>query len=92
MANHKKHDYLDPAYSVIQKFCKPGEGLSAGIAAVAAITGTHRTNVYRWMLSADARGTGGHVPAPQQRKLVEYAREKRMPLRPEDFFNVAHAA
>lgn len=92
MANHKKHRYLNPAYSVIRKFCEPGEGLATGITAVATITGTHRTNVYRWMLSPEARGTGGFIPAAQQRKLIEYARQERVALKPEDFFCAVDAA
>lgn len=92
MANHKKHEYLDPAYSVIRKFCEPGGKLDTGIDAVAAITGAHRLTVYRWMLPVDSHGTGGQIPAPRQRILLERAPEVKVRLRPADFFSVARAA
>lgn len=92
MANHKKHTYLEPAHSVIRKFSGPDGRLGAGIDAVAAITGAHRSRVYRWMLPATSGGTGGIIPNPHPQSLVDYARKAGMPLGPEDFFYAARAA
>src|SRR5262245_50782379 len=89
MANHK---YLDPAYSVIRKFSGPEGKLGSGIDEVARITGVHRTRVYRWMRPAEKGGTGGFIPNPHDRTLIDYARETKMPLRPADFFSPARAA
>lgn len=83
MTNNK---YLDPAYSVIRKFSGPDEKLGVGINAVAAITGVHRTRVYRWMRPVEKGGTGGFIPNPHDRSLIEYARRTKMPLGPDDFF------
>lgn len=92
MADMTNHKYLDPAYSVIRKFSGPDGKLGVGIDTVAAITGVHRTRVYRWMRPTEKGGTGGYIPNPHERSLVEYARRTEMPLGPEDFFSAAEAA
>lgn len=92
MLGMRNHRYLDPAYSVIRKFCGPTGKLSEGIDAVAAITGADRTRVYRWMRPRDKGGTDGFIPNPHDRTLVEYARENGMKLGPKDFFSVSRAA
>ena len=89
MADHK---YLDPAYSVIRKYSGPDGRLSAGIDAVAAITGADRTRVYRWMRPREKGGTGGLIPSQQQKKLFEHVKENGGPLKPRDFFGGARAA
>lgn len=88
MANHK---YLDPAHSVIRKFAGPDGKLSAGIDAVAAITGADRTRVYRWMRPREKGGTGGLIPSRQQKKLFDHARKTKMSVGPGDFFNARAA-
>lgn len=92
MANHKKHTYLEPAYSVILKFSGPDGKLALGLNAVAAVTRAHRTSVYRWMLPTASGGTGGLIPSQHAQSLVEYAQRTHMDLGPEDFFCVARAA
>lgn len=91
MANHK-HQHLNPAYGLIRKFCGGSGKLRDGIDAVAKVTGAHPSRVYRWMYPVDNGGTGGYIPEPQMRKLVEYARNEGMPLSLDDFFNAAEAA
>lgn len=89
MANRK---YLDPAHSLILKFGGPDGKLSQGIDAVAAITGADRTRVYRWMRPQDKGGTGGMIPNRQADKLLAYAKKRRLPIEPGDFFGTARAA
>lgn len=91
MANHK-HQHLDPAYSVVLKFRGDSGKLRDAIEAVAKITGVHPTRVYRWMHPTGSGGTGGNIPSPHMRKLLDHAREKEMPLSIEDFFSEARAA
>lgn len=88
MANRK---YLNPAYGVIVRFGGPEGKLSQGIAAVARITGSTESWVYRWMLPRQRGGTDGRIPSKAQGKLFEYARKKQVPLGAEDFFSARAA-
>ena len=88
MPNRK---YLDPAYSIIMKFSGPTGKLAQGIDAVARITGKDRTRVYRWMRPKAKGGTGGRIPGEQQDVLYDYARRRRVPLEPKDFFGARAA-
>ncbi len=59
-----------------------------GVQAVAPVVGKHPSRVYRWMAPETVReGTGGIVPAKDQRRLLEHARDSGKDLRPEDFFS-----
>lgn len=68
---------LEPAHSVIRKI---------GIAKVAEVTGKHVSRVYRWMYPKENGGTGGLIPQPDARLLLEYARSAGIELSAEDFF------
>ena len=72
---------LDPARTVIDRV--------GGIAVAAEVTGTHFSRVYRWMRPKEVGGTDGIIPADAQQALMDYAREKSLPLRPDDFFRAA---
>ncbi len=69
--------HLDPAKSVIAKI---------GIEKVSAITGKHVSRVYRWMYPKERGGTGGRVPQEEAEKLLAYAKEHKINLKPADFF------
>lgn len=68
---------LEPAASIVALF--------QGAPAVARITGRDPSRVYRWMLPAHKGGTDGEIPAKARRRLLEYAREHNIPLKPEAF-------
>ena len=89
MANRK---YLDPAHSIISKFSGPSGKLGQGIDKVAEIVGRDRTRVYRWMLPIERGGTGGYIPRKASEMLVTYAKKRRIPVGPSDFFGGARAA
>lgn len=68
---------LNPAKSIIDRF--------GGPAAVAAITGRHISRVYRWALPRDRGGTGGAIPIPEARKLLEAGKDSGIPVSAADF-------
>lgn len=55
-----------------------------GIALVADVTGKDFATVYRWTVEAP-RGTG-FIPDDSKRKIMEFARRKRIALKWDDFF------
>lgn len=72
--------HMEPAKSIIAYL--------GGVQAVAPVVKKHPSRVYRWMYPETAReGTGGVIPAREQRRLLEHARETGKDLRPEDFFS-----
>ena len=80
---YAKRKHLEPARSLISAL--------GGIDAVARIVECNRTSVYRWMLPAESRGTGGFIPSRAQRKLYEYAKANRLPAGVRDFFGAEAA-
>jgi len=73
--------HLDPARTVVAKV--------GGIQAVCAAVGVSRTAVVKWMRPREVGGTDGLIPSDHARRLYEYAREKGLPLKAEDFFRAA---
>jgi len=70
----------EPASSIVR--------LLGGVSTVATVVGKHVSRVYRWTYPTNVReGTGGIIPAKDQRALLEYARSEGVDLRPEDFFS-----
>jgi hypothetical protein len=76
----KQTEQLEPAKSIISR--------AGGVDAVAAITGRHRTRVYRWMYSTDRGGTGGEIPQKEARKILDHARKNGIELTADDFMPV----
>ena len=68
---------LEPANTIIRKCGGPG--------AVAEMTGRSLSSVHRWRTPVAKGGTGGHVPAPVQARLLASARAAGIDLRAEDF-------
>jgi hypothetical protein len=58
---------------------------------VTKITGKHLTRVYRWMYSRQRGGTGGLIPQSEFHKLLDYAKRRKIRLRPGDFMAVGDA-
>jgi hypothetical protein len=76
MAHHQE----EPATSIIRLF--------GGVGVVASIVKKHPSRVYRWTYPTSVReGTGGIVPAREQRALLDYARDQAIDFKPEDFFS-----
>lgn len=50
--------------------------------ALAKLLGMHRTSVLRWTYEKP-NGTGGHVPAEHQSKILKLAKERGIKLKPE---------
>jgi len=73
------HDeYLEPAASVIEKL--------GGLDEAAEAARVHKSQPTRWRSPVSKGGTGGLIPAKRQQLMLAWAREKGLPLRPEDFF------
>ena len=70
--------HLDPARSIISKL--------GGVEVVSSITGKHVSRVYRWMYPRERGGTGGLIPTPDARIILEYAGENDVPLEAAEFF------
>lgn len=69
---------LRPALTVIE--------ICGGFRAVAEMTGRHETRVRRWTYARERGGTDGLIPAEMQQLLLDRAKERGIPLRPEHFF------
>lgn len=80
---------MNQAHCVIEK-CGGGD-FSRGVAIVAQITGVHSSRVHRWTYPKERGGTGGTIPAAHQQAILNGARERGIPLAPEDFFDIAPA-
>lgn len=59
-----------------------------GVEATAKLSECSPNWVYRWRMKRSAGGTGGHIPASAQRKLMEAAAKKKCKLSPSDFFDL----
>lgn len=71
---------MEPANSIITYL--------GGAKAVSGIVEKHVSRVYRWTYPETVReGTGGLIPAREQRKLLDHCRENQIDLRPDDFFS-----
>jgi hypothetical protein len=57
-----------------------------GPKATALMAGVDVSNVHRWTYPKERGGTGGVIPARHQRRLLEKAKEQKIPLKPDDFF------
>ena len=89
---YSRREHLDPARSVIRRFCGPHDALAQGIKAVAKIVERDSSSVYRWMLPVEDGGTGGYIPAQAQLRLSEYAKKKRLRIEALNPFGVTEAA
>ena len=69
----------NPAKHVIDK--------CGGHKAVAEMTGTSLTNVYRWTYPKESGGTGGLIPAKYQAPLLTAAKKSGINLLASDFIN-----
>lgn len=74
---------LEPAKSVLAK---------VGIRNAERVTGKSLTRVYRWMASSERGGTDGVIPSKEARKLLKFAEEQGIDLKPSDFFALAPTA
>ena len=70
-------DHLDPARRIIRRL--------GGVDAVAAVTGKHRSRVFRWMYPRSKGGTGGLIPQRTIPVLLKHAKKKRIKLTAGDF-------
>ncbi|WP_246697253.1 hypothetical protein [Rhizobium sp. G21] len=69
---------MEPARSIIE--------FLGGARVVAGIVGKHVSRVYRWTYPESAReGTGGLIPAREQRRLLEFAKCHSIDLVASDF-------
>lgn len=71
---------MNPAQTVIT--------ICGGFRAVAEMTGRDEISVRRWTYPKDRGGTGGLIPSECQQVLLDAAKGRKLPLRPEHFFNM----
>lgn len=71
---------MEPARTIIEKL--------GGASIVSKITGTSHNVPYRWQYPRERGGTGGMIPQRHHPALLDYAREKRIRLRADDFLPV----
>ncbi len=69
---------MEPAKTVIE--------ICGGIDAVAKICARDRSRVTRWGYPKERGGSDGMIPTPVANRLLEFAREEKLPLRAEHFF------
>jgi len=73
---------MEPAASIIRHM--------GGAQVVGPIVGKHPSRVYRWTYPESVReGTGGIIPAKDQRKLLDHAKANEIDLQPGDFFDAS---
>lgn len=70
---------MSPAEYIVKKF--------GGHRAVAEICGIGEIQVRRWAYPPERGGAGGQIPSKHQVRLLNAAKDKRIALRPSDFFN-----
>jgi len=68
---------MEPATTIIRRL--------GGPPVVSKITQTAYTAPYRWQSPREKGGTGGNIPQKYHRKLLAYARSRRIRLRAADF-------
>lgn len=68
---------MEPATSIIERL--------GGEALVATATKTALTAPYRWQASKTKGGTGGLIPQRHHQTLLNYAKDKGIPLEAADF-------
>ena len=71
---------MEPAQTVVGRF--------GGPTALAELLGIHRTRVSNWQRARASGGTGGTIPQRYHRQLLDYARERNIELKAEDFLPV----
>jgi hypothetical protein len=72
-----KEAYLDPAKTIIERL--------GGVDEVAALTGAHRTRVFRWMYPSNRGGTGGVIPQRYFRVLLDHAESNGILMTADEF-------
>ena len=60
--------------------------ICGGYRAVAAMVGRDEISVRRWTYPKDRGGTGGLIPSECQQVILDAAKGRKLPLRPEHFF------
>lgn len=70
---------MEPAATIIRNL--------GGEAVVAAILGMAYTAPYRWQHAKEKGGTGGLIPQRHHRALLDYAKQKGVKLRADDFLS-----
>lgn len=70
---------MNPASKIIEKL--------GGEAEVAKALDTALTAPYRWQYSREKGGTDGLIPQRHHRKLLDFAKEKGVRLRAEEFLS-----
>jgi hypothetical protein len=73
---------MEPASTIIEKL--GGEAVVVQTLTDAGLKVAY-TAPYRWQSARDKGGTGGTIPQKYHRTLLDYAREKSIPLSAEDF-------
>lgn len=73
-----RNEYLDPAYTIIQKL--------GGMQNAVEASGASETRVYRWQLPRNRGGTDGLIPTKRQQRILDWAAKKNINLVPADFF------
>ena len=68
---------LEPAASIVSRLGGPG--------VVAGVVSVHRTRVSNWKREKEKGGTGGLIPQKYHRMLLDYAAQKEIELKAEDF-------
>jgi putative alpha-1,2-mannosidase len=59
-----------------------------GAPKVAEIVGTERTAVYKWTYPRERGGSDGLIPSKYHAILLRAAKERKLKLKPEDFFDL----
>ena len=59
-----------------------------GVNVIVEITGQDQATIHKWKYPKSKGGRGGLVPVEAQQQLMEAAREGRICITPEDFFDI----
>ena len=89
MHQGKDRRWLSPAADIVMKFqC----GQKPGPKALAEILGLGQSAVYRWMYPKKSGGTGGLIPNPYHRSILNAAKERNIPLSADEIIGVREEA
>ena len=75
-------DMTNIASRIIEKF--------GGASNVAEIVGTERNAVYKWTYPKERGGSDGLIPSKYHGLLLKAARDRKLKLKPKDFFDLTN--
>ena len=79
-----KEQHLEPAATIATKL--DGINGRSGLENLAEAGEVSLSRACRWRLPKDQGGTGGWIPSSRQQRILDWAKARKIDLKPDDFF------